>query len=500
LAENLTERQRDITLLSKSFLLRTHTLNDPEVKASINRLTDSYSHYSWVGVADTKGVVRSAINDLLVGDNVSQRPWFIDGQKTISVEDVHEALLLAKLLQPYNQSSPLRFIDFSAPIKDDKGVLRGVLGAHINWRWSDDIIKHLRYENVDSNAMEILIINAANKIIYPEHLSKEKILPDYLSGPTGYRVGHWGTDISYVSALAPIESGTLISSLGWRVVACQPSHIALQPVYALQKTLFVIALISGLVFIALVLWLARTLSNPLERLAHHAKLVERGDENHPLNIESGTAEISHLINAIRGMTTTLIQRRQEVNDINFTLEQKVQERTIELEGANNALRLLARRDALTDLDNRLSANERLHFEWLHMKRTGLSYAVLLMDIDYFKKVNDAHGHDVGDEVLRRVAAAVKKSVRVTDFAARFGGEEFLVLLPEVKEDDAIKIAEKIRQRVENTSMPKVNQVTLSIGLAMASGAEENEDVAVKLADERLYLAKSRGRNQITIAR
>lgn len=160
---------------------------------------------------------------------------------------------------------------------------------------------------------------------------------------------------------------------------------------------------------------------------------------------------------------------------------------------------LARRDVLTQLPNRLAANERLQTEFLRMKRSKNVYAVLMIDIDYFKQVNDTHGHAVGDQVLQRVAAAMQAVLRETDFFARFGGEEFLALLPATDLSAAHHVAEKLRQAVQASPDPTAGRLSVSIGLGFANPAQANEDIAVRFADEALYRAKSGGRNQVQVA-
>ena len=160
---------------------------------------------------------------------------------------------------------------------------------------------------------------------------------------------------------------------------------------------------------------------------------------------------------------------------------------------------LARLDTLTQLPNRLAANERLQTEFLSMKRSKNVYSVLMMDIDFFKQVNDKHGHAVGDQVLQRVATAMQETLRESDFCARFGGEEFLALLPATDTPAAYQVAEKLRKAVESSPDPIAGPITVSIGLALPTSEQADEDIAVREADEALYRAKSAGRNQVQVA-
>lgn len=171
-------------------------------------------------------------------------------------------------------------------------------------------------------------------------------------------------------------------------------------------------------------------------------------------------------------------------------------RIAQLASANEALAELSRHDELTGLPNRLAANERLHLEFVTMKRTSRPYAVLMMDLDHFKEVNDNHGHEAGDRILRRIGFSIQNALRRRDFSCRFGGEEFLVLLPETDMKGALKVAEHLRKTVADLVDPQVGKVTISIGIAVASPLQTSEDDAVRAADECLYEAKHLGRNRV----
>lgn len=186
--------------------------------------------------------------------------------------------------------------------------------------------------------------------------------------------------------------------------------------------------------------------------------------------------------------TTITRQQGRLEQVNTQLT----ERQAELER-------LARNDELTGLANRFSANERLHTAFVGMRRAQQPCAVLMMDIDFFKRINDTHGHAVGDQVLQRVAKSVQTTLRASDFSARFGGEEFLALLPDPTLPAAIKVAEKLRHAVGALSDPIAGRITLSIGLSVAAPEQVNEDVAVREAEDALYQAKRDGRNRVQTA-
>jgi len=211
-------------------------------------------------------------------------------------------------------------------------------------------------------------------------------------------------------------------------------------------------------------------------------------------------EVAEVAGAIR-QAARLLERHQadlvQVQSTNLQdLERRVEERTRELVRANTRLEQLALTDMLTGLHNRNSANGRLRREFLRFKRSGSCYALLFLDLDHFKQVNDTYGHETGDQVLRLLAKVLMGAIRESDYVARYGGEEFLVLLPDTNLDGALVLAERIRVNVMEQALPLVNHVTVSIGVAVVHAEDENEDASVRRADEAMYQAKTDGRNLV----
>jgi diguanylate cyclase (GGDEF)-like protein len=163
---------------------------------------------------------------------------------------------------------------------------------------------------------------------------------------------------------------------------------------------------------------------------------------------------------------------------------------------------LAATDALTGLANRRTFDARLNSEFQRAQRFSEPFALLLLDIDHFKDVNDTYGHQAGDEVLKSLARIFKKHTRDVDIAARYGGEEFIAILPESDEAKAHAVAERIRKAVaENPFLLPGGQavpVTVSIGVACYPGCAANMDQIVAHADQAMYLAKQTGRNRVCL--
>ncbi len=167
--------------------------------------------------------------------------------------------------------------------------------------------------------------------------------------------------------------------------------------------------------------------------------------------------------------------------------------------ANRKLEHTALTDELTDLPNRRYAMERLAQEWSAHERSGKSTTCMIVDIDHFKRVNDTHGHDVGDVVLRQTAQMMKRTARRSDNVCRFGGEEFLILCPDLDHRDAPEFAERLRRAVESNVVRTRGfdgNVTVSIGIAVLDETVSGVDDLIRRADEALYTAKEQGRNRV----
>jgi len=156
---------------------------------------------------------------------------------------------------------------------------------------------------------------------------------------------------------------------------------------------------------------------------------------------------------------------------------------------------LARVDALTNLANRRGAEEAMNRMVSRANRDGSPLSLAILDVDHFKRVNDTFGHAAGDEVLRALAVVLQRTVREGDMAARWGGEEFLALLPTAALEGAQIVAERVRVGVENAALPGIGRVTLSAGVAQLRPNEKALDL-VGRADEALYRAKMQGRNRV----
>lgn len=193
----------------------------------------------------------------------------------------------------------------------------------------------------------------------------------------------------------------------------------------------------------------------------------------------------------------------------FSLYRPMKRGTLSLITAHRELKELATKDYLTGAYNRRYINDRVKQEFHRMRRqhstepVDKSIGFIMADIDYFKKVNDTYGHSAGDEVLREVSHRLKDGLRDYDVLCRYGGEEFLIMLPHTDERDSMLVAERLRLSV--ISMP-INvegigpvPITVSFGVASSSDGTESEHGVIERADQALYQAKKSGRNRVVLA-
>jgi len=162
----------------------------------------------------------------------------------------------------------------------------------------------------------------------------------------------------------------------------------------------------------------------------------------------------------------------------------------------------ANRDPLTGLYNRRYLDDSLQRELDRCAREGSALSLLLIDLDHFKRINDRHGHTTGDEVLRRISALLRQNRRSSDICCRYGGEEFLLVLPQLNLETAIELAERCRCLVAEQRWLADGQpfdVTLSIGVACSTDARTAPATLIDLADRALYRAKAEGRNRVSVS-
>jgi diguanylate cyclase (GGDEF)-like protein len=296
-----------------------------------------------------------------------------------------------------------------------------------------------------------------------------------------------GAVVAYESVDGTEVLGSLktVPRVGWAVLAEIPSDAAYQQVRRFRD--ITLAIVAGLLLgvTAIAYHLALLIVRPLDRLTKGAAEVAEGDL--AVDLPTAAGEVGDLTYVFNHMVGRLRQSRQELDAVNETLRQQ-----------NEELERLSASDSLTGLSNRRILTQRLSDELLRAQRQNHLFSVLMLDVDHFKKYNDAHGHPAGDEVLKRVAKILRASTRAGDCTARYGGEEFAVLLSGKGADAALQLAERIRERVAEEEFP-AGKITVSAGIAEFPQHGHTADAVISSADEALYEAKRGGRNRVVCA-
>ncbi len=231
--------------------------------------------------------------------------------------------------------------------------------------------------------------------------------------------------------------------------------------------------------------------NHTEQLDNHLlSLKTTGKTNDLAQLkEEITEELALVIDSNHEIHTHIIDAQETVKRLQRKMEEVADMATI---------------DELTGLYNRRALFSRLAEEHSRSKRYGQGFSLLLIDIDDFKNVNDKHGHQVGDGILKGLGAFLRQNLRDSDFPSRYGGEEFLCLLPSTDVDQAVQVGNKIRQLLSQSILSSKKkdvslQITVSIGIA-AFTPEDDIDTLIKRADDALYLAKRQGKNRVVTER
>ncbi|CAK0764113.1 Bacteriohemerythrin [Gammaproteobacteria bacterium] len=204
-----------------------------------------------------------------------------------------------------------------------------------------------------------------------------------------------------------------------------------------------------------------------------------------------------LLTALNGLFQQVSERNHALELMNQTLEERVTERTLALREANQRLENLANTDTLTGLPNRRHALRSLSFEWEAATHAATPLACMMVDADGFKSINDTHGHDSGDVVLRVLSAQLRHAVRTDDMVYRLGGDEFLIICARTPLDGAMKLAETLRRTVATLRIPAGDGQwlgSISVGVAVRQPNMQRLEDLLKAADDGVYVAKRNGRN------
>ncbi|SEI11582.1 diguanylate cyclase domain-containing protein [Pseudomonas asplenii] len=455
-----------------------------EVRQLLDQLQADFPDIAWLGLTDTEGRVRASTGGILQGTNISQRPVFRQGREQMFVGDVHEALLLSKLL-PNPSGETLKFVDISLPLfngangKAQEKV--GVLAAHLSWTWAKNMRKSLAGPLQQRRKIEFFVVAADHRILLGPRDDIGQLLPlpllDGSEQQQHWAIQRWPDGREYLTGTASSHGHEDYHGLGWTVVTRQTLDEAYAPAKELQRDILVWGIALALI-VALIGWLLATwYTRPLKAIADAADRLSIGESIEIPDLK-GTREIAQLSQSIRHLVDSLSNHQT----------------------ALGVMESLAHHDSLTGLPNRAALEKHLLRAQQRNQSQTNCLALLYLDLDGFKPINDQFGHAAGDELLREVAGRLRNCLRDGDMVARLGGDEFLMVL-QVQRGDALKQARTIASRVlaSLTQSITLHQVPAQIGCSIGGAiwpldAPDLSD-ALGLADKALYRAKHAGKGQ-----
>jgi diguanylate cyclase (GGDEF)-like protein len=346
--------------------------------------------------------------------------------------------------------------------------------------------------------MRMLITNAQGLVLAGAGMRAEERLGQRLPlntlvRPAENRFAHYRDD----HGTELVGRTALVGPAGWLLVTEAEYVVAFAPAIAIARRIFVVGIGILLVFSAFAYKITQAILQPIHALSDGARRIADGQLDYEIPVPARDDELGLLVRTFNGMMRRLRHSRIEIERDHMRLAEKNEE----LQQANEVLAQLSITDGLTKLHNHRYFQDHLTREIKRVSRTGAPLAMILLDIDDFKQLNDKYGHAQGDEALVRLAAIMNDSARESDLIARYGGEEFVILLPNTDLAGAVHLAEKIRMAVESTTLEigtnhAVTTVTVSVGVATFRG---NRRKFFSEADKALYAAKAAGKNCVIIA-
>lgn len=477
--------------------------NADDSRAALESLQRTFPDYAWIGIAGLDGKVIASTGRMLEGANVGKRPWFTAGMHGVHVTDYHPALLLEKILP--RKPDPWRFVDASGPILGADGKPIGVIGMHMSWEWARRHARKLLTPALREYGAEILVVRDDGAVLLgPASMIESKVDTTSLrlaqKGMTGALREVWPDGRAYLTGYS--QTGDVLdpASLRWSVLVRQTEERALAGTVDLKRRMLGWSALLALALAGAAAMAARHLTRPMtalrEAIERTTEATRAGKEAPPIPRVDGFLETRILSDKMRDLVHSETAHRQALLAMNGRLEAAVAERTAELQA-------MLLRDALTGLPNRRALLLALPEAMSRARRVGRPCALLFLDMDGFKAVNDTYGHEEGDELLRRFGERLLLGVRKTDMVARLAGDEFVVVLEMLADAaDAEETACKLLERLKEPFLLHGASVAVgaSIGIALHRPDDlPDVDAWVARADHAMYAVKRTGKNGVALA-
>ncbi len=373
--------------------------------------------------------------------------------------------------KPYEAMTGRLIIFISQPIFSASNEYLGMVAGTIYLK-EPNAFKTLLGEHYSKDGSYVYVVDSDGRVIYHQDpsrindvVTKNKAVQAVMSGKSGIQI------VDNTKGVKMLAGFSTVPSTGWGVVAQKPLEVALAPSFDRVQEVIIKSVPLMIVSIVIVLWAATRIANPLQQLA---TLTEESLDKK--NVE-GLKSVSDWYFEAHSLKNVLIRSLSFLHgQVTFFKDQS----TV---------------DPLTGVTNRRTMDAMLA-EWLENK---VPHAIILLDLDHFKSVNDTFGHAVGDKVLQFLAKHMQSVGREGDVCCRYGGEEFVMLLPNTTAKEAEQVAEQLRGKLAETESPCGRPVTLSAGIALYPEMAATTEALIEAADGALYKAKQAGRNQVKIA-
>ena len=605
LDRGMFERSREIRNAAILDDIREASVPVDRKREILERLQNTFNAYAWIGICDDKGIGLVGTGKYLEGKDLSKRPWCTQGRNRNYIGDMHDALLLSKLL-PNPSGEMFYLVDVAAPVIDRQGKLQGVLCGHIFWSWAEEVL-----DSKKTPGKDILLLTQDGLVLSgPEAPRSElaKLAPKTMQAirqngrDGGYLLEKWGNGKTYLVGYAKSSGYRDYPGMGWISLVREDVTQAFAPARQLRQRILVMGVGLGLLFSWLGWLLAGRIARPITLISEAAKKIAGGDLVYDVPAHKGNDEVARLSISIHDMVETLTgeiaQRRKAeeglrlsakvfennseaimITDAEYNIvsinpaftwitgyaeyevlgknprilssgrqsnefyrafyeslhtegewrgeiwnkrkngevypewttisvlrdEQDIITHYIavflditERKKEEERIQYLANYDVLTDLPNRYLLGDRLEQAIKQAQRHQIKMAVMVIDLDHFKNINDSLGHDVGDALLKMVSQRLKSCMRRSDTIGRLGGDEFVALLGDLSsENEATFIAEKM---VDSLREPFAVgdyrlAITPSIGVSIYPDDAEASIQLLRNADLAMYRAKDAGRNR-----
>jgi len=321
LDREMLERYREIKFASTLPTITDETISKEEKRALIQKIRDSYNHHEWIGFALPDGTLYVGTNGYLEGKNVSARPWLPAGLKGPYIGDVHDALLLAKLL-PNTSGEAIYFTDVAFPVKNKEGKVIGVLCTHLKWQWTRNMIRSISKEH----DTDIYLLSQNGLVLVGPGDSERKEFKDispnaakaFRDGQTGYKVINWKAGEKYLTAHTISKGFDEYKGFGWKVVVRKPYDKAFAVAENNSKKILIASILAGIIGALLGIILANRISSPLTKLVDDINSL-KNKKDFKFSRKNSNDEISILHNAIKEYHDTL----QQESTLKHIAEEKV---------------------------------------------------------------------------------------------------------------------------------------------------------------------------------